>query len=147
MSFGYAVGDIIAISKLAVKVYTAYKDAPNEYKNIAEEVKPLRNMINKAGEHLKSTTLSSDNNRQEGLEALEGCKRVLEDLDSLITKYNSLASPSTGQVFQRIRLGTTEDIANLRARLISNATLLSDFIRRYNIPTITIYYIMLMPLP
>ena len=43
MSFGFGsgVGDIIAISQLAVKVYTAYKDTPNEYNNIAEEIKSL----------------------------------------------------------------------------------------------------------
>lgn len=48
MSFGFGsgVGDIIAISQLAVKVYTAYKDAPNEYNNIAEEIKSLGSIIN-----------------------------------------------------------------------------------------------------
>ena len=130
MSFGRGVGDM-AISKLAVKVYTAYKDAPNDYKHVAEEVKSLQIIINKAAQHLESTTLG-DNDRQEGQEVLKGCQSVLGDLDSLMEKYSSLASANSTQVFERVKLGT-EDIASLRARLTSNATLLSSFIRRLNI--------------
>ena len=51
MSFGWGVGDIIAISGLGVKVYTAYKDAPDEYKHISDEVSLriiIHNLINKA---------------------------------------------------------------------------------------------------
>ena len=133
---GWGVGDIISISKLAAKVYTAYKDAPSDYKHVAEEVNSLQSLINKAAQHFKSTTLSG-NDRQECQKVLKGCQSVLGDLNSLIGKYNNLASASTSQVFQRVRLGT-EDIATLRARLTSNATLLSSFIRRFDIPIIII---------
>ena len=138
MSFGYGV-DIMAISGLALKVYTAYKDAPEDYRNISDEVESLHIIIKKAAQHFESTTLS-DNSRQEGQKVLKGCKNVLEDLDTLIEKYNSLASASTSQVLQRIKLGT-EDIATLRARLTSNTTLLNGFIQRFDILTITMQYI------
>ena len=138
MSFGYGVGDFIAISTLAAKVYTAYKDAPTYYKNVAEEVKSLQIIINRAGQHFKSTTLS-DNDKQEGQEILKGCQSVLEDLDSLMEKYKGLDSFNKGLVFKRIKLGG-EDIATLRARLTTNATLLSSFIRRFDIPTIYLVY-------
>ena len=135
MSFGFGVGDIIAISGLAVNVYTAYKDAPGDYRNISDEVKSLQILIDKAAPFFESTTLKS-NSRQEGQQALKGCKDVLEDLNSLIEKYNSSGSASrTSQVLRRIRLGT-EDIATLRARLISNTGLLNGFIQRLAIPTI-----------
>ena len=128
MSFGFGVGDIMAISGLAVKVYTAYKDAPDNYRNISDEVKSLHIIINKAARHFESPTLS-DNNRQEGQVVLKGCRNVLEDLSSLIENYKSLASANTSQVLQRVKL-STEDIATLRARLMSNTTLLSSFIQR-----------------
>ena len=134
--FGWGVGDIIAISQLAVKVYTAYKDAPDDYRNISDEVESLQIIINKAARHFESTTLD-DNSRQEGQKVLKGCQNVLEDLNSLIEKYNSLPSSNTSQVFKRVKLGT-EDIANLRVRLISNTGLLNSFIQRFDIPTITI---------
>ena len=138
MSLGCSVGDIMAISGLAVKVYSAYKDAPGDYRNISDEVKSLDIIINNAAEHFKSTALS-DNKRREGQEVLRGCQNVLEDLDALIVKYNSLASASTSQVLQRIKLGT-EDIATLRARLTSNTTLLNGFIQRFGILTSSRYY-------
>ena len=128
MTFGCGAGDILAISQLAEKVYTAYRDAPGDYRNISDEVKSLHIIIKKAAQHFESTTLSTSS-RQEGQEVLKGCQNVLVDLDSLTNKYNSLASASTGQVLQRIKLGT-EDIATLRARLTSNTTLLSSFIQR-----------------
>ena len=133
-----ALGEIIAISKLAAKVYSAYKDAPSDYRHIAEEVDSLRVMIDKAAQHLQSTILSNSD-RQEGQNVLKGCQSILGDLNSLMEKYSRLASANKGQAFQRLMLGT-EDIATLRVRLISNATLLSSFIRRCDtqIPTTTI---------
>ena len=156
MSFGYGVGDVMAISRLAFKVYTACKDAPDEYGNISDEVKSLHIVIDNAAQHFESTTLSDDK-RQKGQEVLRGCLNLLEDLDSLIGKYNSLApvgtstgkststSASTSQVLQRVRLGAglvlgTEDIATLRARLTSNTTLLSSFIQRFDLSTTSIKY-------
>ena len=145
MSFGYSIGDFIAISALAAKVYKAYKDAPSDYKNIAEEVKSLEGIINKAIRHFRSTTLSN-NDQQEGQEVLKGCQSILRDLNShIIEKYKCIASTNERVVFKRVKLGT-EDIAAWRVRLISNATLLSSFIRRFDISTITIYYIMLTSL-
>ena len=53
MSFGlgWGVGDILAISGLAVKVYTAYKDAPDDYRHISDEVESLQAIIDKAVRH------------------------------------------------------------------------------------------------
>lgn len=142
MSFGFSgfsVGDIVAISALAVKVYTAYKDAPNEYKNITKEVKSLNIIIDKAAQHFEGTALSN-NDRQQGQEVLEGCQSVLQDLNTLIEKYKSLVSTDKRLVFMRVKLGT-EDIAALRARLGLNATLLSTFIQRFDTPTIFLFCI------
>ena len=144
-SFGFGVGDIIAISTLAINVYTAYKDAPDNYRHISHDVKPLPILINKAVEHFASTTLS-DNDRQLGQEVLNGCQSVLEDLNSLIERYNSLASTNTHQFVRRFRLGG-EDIATLRARLTYNTGLLNSFIQRFYIPIFTIKFIMLISLP
>ena len=141
MSFGYGVGDIMAISRLALKVYTAYKDAPDDYRNIADEVKSLHIIINKAARHFESTTLSNTI-QQEGKEVLEGCQNVFKDLDALIERYKVLAPANAdrSQVFRRIKLGT-EDIVTLRARLTSNTVLLNSFIQRLDIATYYYYYI------
>ena len=136
--FGWGVGDIIAISQLALKVHLAYKDAPDTYRHISKEVRSLQIIINKTIQHFEGTALS-ENDRQEGQEVLEGCQGVLEDLNSLIEEYDSLASANKHQVLKRIKL-STEDISTLRARLISNTVLLNSFIQRFDISTITIVY-------
>ena len=127
--FGWGVGDIIAISGLAVQVYTAYRDAPDDYKHISNEVKSLQILIDKAAPYFRGATTLSNNSRQEGQQALQGCKDVLEGLKSIIEKYNSSNSSRTSQVLGRIRLGT-EDIVSLRVRLISNTASLNAFIQR-----------------
>ena len=127
---GWGAGDIIALSKLAIQVHTCYKDAPQTYRHITEEVKSLEIIINKAVQHFESTSLSM-NARQEGQEILKSCASVLLDLNALILKYNSLASANKRhQVFKKIKLGA-EDITTLRARLTSNTCLLNAFIQRF----------------
>ena len=131
MSLGYSVGDVFAISQLALKVYTAYKDAPDIYGNISDEVAGLQVLIDKVEQQFQSTTISS-NDRRNGQKILKGCQSVLEDLNSRVEKYKSLASTNKKLFFKRVKLGM-EDIPTLRARLISNTTLLSSFIQRFDI--------------
>ena len=122
--------DIKAILGLACKVSTAYKNGPLNYRHVSDEVESLHIIIDKAVSHFESSTLG-DNEWQEGQEVLRGCQNVLEDLDSLIEKYISLATTNnTFQVFRRVKLGT-EDILTLRVRLISNTALLNSFIQRF----------------
>ena len=72
MGFGWGVGDILAISGLAVKVYLAYKDAPDDYRHISDEVESLQAIIDKAVRHYKSSSLDN-RSRQEGQRVLKSC--------------------------------------------------------------------------
>ena len=126
--FGWGVGDIIAVSQLAMKVYTVYKDAPDEYRHISEEVRSLQIIIDGAIHYFKGGTLS-DNKQREGQEVLQGCQSVLEELESLIEKYQSIASGKKWQFFKKVKFGNY-DIMAIRIRLTSNTSLLTNFIRR-----------------
>ena len=123
--FGWGVGDIMAISQLAIKVHTACKDAPDEYRHLSEEVFSLQIIIDQAVQYFESTPLN-DKDRRLGQRVLKGCQSVLEDINSFISKYSSA---KTRQVFKRVILGS-DDIGTLRARLISNTGLLNRFIQR-----------------
>ena len=138
MSSGWSTAHINAISELAEQVNTAYKKAPNDYKRVAEEVQPLQTIIIKVSQHFGSSTLS-DSDRQDGQEVLEGCQGVLRNLNTLIEKYQRLASANastnsasakTSQVFKNLKLGI-EDIATLRAKLGLYIKLLNDFVQRF----------------
>lgn len=56
----------------------------------------------------------------------DGCDRVLVDLQSLVQEYESLGTQSK-RTWDRMKWGN-EDIAEIRARLTSNATMLTAFI-------------------
>ena len=131
------VGDIIATSGLAVRVYTAYKDAPTDYQHISEEVAKLQILIDKVAQHFKSSTLGSDNHH-DGRKVLQGCQSVLWDLYSLIEKYKRLASTIKGLGLIGVKLGK-EDVTTLQVRLISNTGLLDGFVRRFVVPAIPLH--------
>ena len=135
---GWGVGDIITISGLAYRVYTAYRDAPDNYRHISEEVEGLKIRIDKVAQYFKSTTIRS-NDLEDGQKILKGCQSVLEDLKALIEEYKSRTSTNKNLVFTRIKLGQ-EDIATLRTRLISNTVSLNGFIQRFDIHTISTRY-------
>ena len=137
MSSGPSVGDIIAISGLAFKVHAAYKSNGGDYSHISEEVEELQILIAKAAQHFKNTTISSDDHCY-GRRIFKGCLGILEELNSLIEKFRSLASKNRKIIFTTVKLGK-EDILSLREKLISNTILLKGFVRRFVFPGILLY--------
>ena len=118
--------DIIIILGLAIKVQTAYKDAPDNYRHISEEVEELQILVDKFIKHFKSTTISSDN-CHDGQKLLEGCLSVLEDLNSLLEKYKRRASTNKSITFIGVKVGE-DNIVTLQGRLIFNTGLLYGFV-------------------
>jgi hypothetical protein len=121
MSFGYSVGDFIALGTPAWQLYRSFKEAPNSFGNISTEVLSLHVVLKEAEETLFARPLSPT--QQERLEAIgDGCYRVLEDLEKLVKKYESLGMQSQ-RAWGRMRW-SAEDVAELRARLTSHISLL-----------------------
>ena len=129
MSFGWSVGNFIAISGLAVRVYIAYKDAPDDYRYISKDIAALQALIDRVAQHFRDTTIISSDDHQYGQRVLESCQTVLEDLDSFIEKYKRLAAINKRLVLGRVKLGN-QHITALQSRLISETVLLNGFVRR-----------------
>jgi hypothetical protein len=126
MSFGYSVGDFIALGTLAWSVYKSCKGAPEAFGDISLEVLSLQAVLKEAEETVFAQPLSPV--KQERLKAVgDGCHRVLTDLDNLCKKYQSLGTQGK-RTWDRVRWGS-EDIAELRLRLISNTGLLTAWTR------------------
>jgi hypothetical protein len=126
MSFGYSVGDFIAVGTFAWKVYKSCKEAPESFGTISQEVLSLHAVLKEAEETVFTQSLPLD--KQERLKAVGvGCYRVLEDLDNLVKKYQSLGTQGK-RTWDRMKWGT-EDVAELRARLTSTTGLLTAWIR------------------
>src|SRR3954454_1633463 len=120
MSFGYSVGDIILLGQLAWKAYKTCKDAPESFKNISDEVLSLHALLKEIEENLSAETLSSM--RQARLKTIgDGCRNVLEELQSLVDRYESLGTQSK-RTWDRMKWGCN-DIAELRSRLTSSTLL------------------------
>ena len=122
------VHDIIAISGLAVRASIAYKDAPDGYRHISEEVAALKLLIDKVAPHFQSSTISQEDYHY-GEKVLRDCQGVLQDLNRLFEKHRRLASINKRIDLNSVKLGK-EDATTLHVQLISNTVLLSGFIRR-----------------
>ena len=139
MGSGWGVSNFIAISSLAIRVYTTYKDTIDDHGYISDEVAALRVLIDKAAQYFKTTAKGSDG-RPHAQNVLINCQSVLEDLDSFARKYNNLPPtinlPSTAK--QQVILGKKEIVA-LRESLISNTISLNGFVRRFVMPGVLLY--------
>ncbi|KAL8712822.1 MAG: hypothetical protein Q9220_003030 [cf. Caloplaca sp. 1 TL-2023] len=125
MSIGFSLGDFVAVGQLAWSVYKSSKEAPESFTNVSLEVLSLHAIIKEFGDNLALATLPSS--QLEGLQTVtRGCRKVLNDLQSTLNRYNSLGS-SSKRTWDRLAWGK-ENITELRARLISNTGLLNAFV-------------------
>lgn len=126
VSFGYSVGDIVALGSFAWNIYKSCKDAPESFAGVRQETLSLHAVLKEIEEALGECQLQSS--QQERLQTIcDGCKSVLEDLSALIQKYQSLGAQSQ-RTWDRLRWGK-EDVDSLRNRLTSNVVLLSSFLQ------------------
>ena len=126
MSFNYGIADLVALGRLAWKVYISCKHAPESFGNISSEVLSLHAVLREFEDNL--TRHESSNSQLEGLRVIgEGCQNVLDDLQQLVNKYESLGTNSK-RTWDRLRWNSGQ-IAELRSRLISNTVLLTAYIR------------------
>jgi hypothetical protein len=122
MNFGYSGGDFLAVGTLAWKIYKSCWKAPESFENIHLEVLSLHAMLKEAEETVFVHPLSPT--QQERLKVVgDGCYRVLQDLQTLIRRYESLGTQSK-RTWDRMRWGA-EPVAELRARLTVHIGLLN----------------------
>ena len=126
MSFGFGVGDVLAVSKIAWKVYKSCKDAPESFGDLSAEVLSLHTVLQELEENLDGHELPAT--QQTRLKTIiNSCDAVLQDLQTLVAKYESLGT-NQKRTFDRLRWGS-EEIGELRARLSSNINLLTAFFK------------------
>ena len=126
MSFGFGIGDFLGVGKLVWDVYRAYADAPEQFRNFSKEILSLHVVFGKVEDQLRSQGHALRAKDTDDLKILhDGLKTVMEELDDLLKKYQSLSeNPSIS--FDRVKWGQ-EDLVGLRDKLRSNVTLLTTF--------------------
>ncbi|KAI1769432.1 hypothetical protein GGR53DRAFT_158260 [Hypoxylon sp. FL1150] len=125
MSFGVGFGDLVLASKLAWKVYKSCKESGDNFKRLSNEVASLHVVLKETEDYITEFS-DLDTSRKNRLTILtDGCNATLEDLDKLLGSYERLGTQAQ-RTWDRMRFGL-EDLADIRSRLVSNATLLTAF--------------------
>ncbi|KAM7223012.1 Ankyrin repeat-containing domain protein [Rhypophila decipiens] len=95
MSFGYSVGDFFAAVKIIHSVSKKIKDAPEEYRRLADEVKTLGIAIQEATTATAPVSTAPGNNSR--LQELgKSCHDVLVRLERELDKHGALGSSGGG---------------------------------------------------
>lgn len=100
MSFGFGVGDFIAVGELCWKIYTrVYKvsrDAPEELRALIQELGNLSNTVNLLNEELRDQEVWIERAGERRLEntckVMSQAKETLQKMDRLADKYVELAT-------------------------------------------------------
>ncbi|KAH7031050.1 uncharacterized protein B0I36DRAFT_349186 [Microdochium trichocladiopsis] len=132
MSFGFGVGDFIAVIKLVKKIRTDFADAPKQFEHISTEVRSLSIVLQDI-EIFVSSDHVSDTQQQDLAKVLAGCEETLRDTEKAIDKYCDLEnkSKSIAQVVRRAWKRLTfepDDIRELRSRISDDVMLLNSLV-------------------
>ncbi|KAH8656957.1 hypothetical protein BGZ60DRAFT_343303, partial [Tricladium varicosporioides] len=119
MSFGYSVGDIIATSTLCWTVYRACREATGNYKDVTTELESLHINLKNLEDEIKNPK-SLLNRRGEIMQSefnhiLENVQKSLKELEQMVVKYRSLATMER-KTWDRMRFGL-KDLNTIRQKL------------------------------
>ena len=124
MSFGFSVGDFLAVGQLCWKTYKKCKDSPGIYAQLSGEVNGLLAVLKETKELLEQEQLT-ENQLAKLLPIQKNCEKCLEDLNGLLVKYQSLGTRSQ-RTFDRFGFGN-EDITIIRQRMLLNISTLDAY--------------------
>lgn len=151
MSFGFSVGDIIAIACVVHTIRQRLVDAPDQFKAISEEyvipVVSLQILISRVNsvrnlsiilEDIKLVLPERELTSQQKIELggiIEGCSIVLKELEEILGKYQELDSSARSlggksrRVWKKLKWDQ-KDTEGFRSRITLNIMLLNTFLGR-----------------
>lgn len=119
------------------------RKACGEHDELTQEAQNLHNVVRRLEQELGKPTCPINRDTETYEEQLEvlinGCKKNLNALDQVLTKYNALSEQerSGRQLWQKIRFGNGKmtDMADLRARLMYYTSAMSLFLNMVSLGT------------
>lgn len=127
MSFGYSVGDVLAIIALANKIRKDFMGAPEQFKSINQDVRSLSIVIQDAYANLDHM---SEGHAADFSEIIDTCQSLLHKLESMMSKWSVISDTSKSKtarrLWKRLRWEPNE-ISDLRTQITSKITLLNAF--------------------
>lgn len=132
MSFGFSIGDFLAVIELVTKLRKDFADAPSQIRDLSTELKTFSIVLQDT--EIDLTVGDLDPNQIESLEsALSSARQLLKDLDGFIGR-NKEISTATGsksrvhlkRVWKRLSFDQQE-VDRFRLQIISSTTGLKTF--------------------
>lgn len=134
MSFGFGVGDIITVSKVAFRVCLAIREAPAEQAAFTLELEFFGQLVGIIGNRISSSDLPQSIAASAGQQVLQ-CQHLLQKLDGIITKYMATWPVRNGRnQFQRFKWGLykRDQVARLLGDLRALISFLDFLVITYN---------------
>ncbi|RSL80077.1 hypothetical protein CEP51_006860 [Fusarium floridanum] len=132
MSFGFGVGDFIAVLELVNKIRKDFQSAPSQFEDISNEVRSLSIVLSDVD--VTVSELELDPYQRNDLQhVISSCRDVLERLEDTLDKYRDLHADK-GRLGSRVKRAwkrlnwEPDDIRELRERITLNTTLLNTFL-------------------
>jgi hypothetical protein len=132
MSFGYSIGDGLALVQLAYRVFQGARQACGEHDDLTHEISSLHKVLQRLQKELANPdsllNRADDDRRSELDEHGRGCESVLKVMDAIVTKYNKLADKdgkrTAKRLWQKVKFGNGEmrDLAEIRIKLSTYTT-------------------------
>lgn len=145
MSFGFSVGDFIAVGGVIADICNCLRDAGGSKRECQELERELQ-CLQKALVHLDSLNASNPSATLDSIRyAAISCRRPLEEFLSKIRKYDETLGPSTttssiqgGFSKIRFRFGPSKDAIKLQNYLVVHIGTINILLAQYGLETLTI---------
>ncbi|THZ70148.1 hypothetical protein D6C85_06169 [Aureobasidium pullulans] len=95
MSFGFGIGDCIAVIEVVKKIHDRVKDSPDQIKNTRQDVEAISAFI-KREETSRLNGITDPLNRARIHDSLASCKRIVQGLQSDLNKFKEVESGGKG---------------------------------------------------
>ncbi|KAK8000389.1 hypothetical protein PG990_012989 [Apiospora arundinis] len=131
MSFGFSVGDFLAVIELANKIRKDFASAPKQFQDISVELRNLEYAVRDIDIFISGNDITDTQKKDLG-GIRDSCQDVLKDCQHLVSNYSALESPVKGlkgrttRAWQRLT-SEPNDVRDLRDRITSNVTQLNRF--------------------
>lgn len=131
MSFGFGVGDCLAILKLVIEARKRLVDAPSQFNDISNELRNFLIVVHDIDVFLSGCELQAE--QRAGFASIMGdSRRLLTELNGKVDRYRGIGVPSTSatqrlkKTWKRLRM-EPGDIQEIRAQISSNTVQLNTF--------------------
>ena len=88
MSFGFSIGDIVALVALTKKTYDGWRDAPKEYANVVQTLRESNRLLCHVERRFDAITEAEDDAEKQRYigDLLRDCQSITSELRSIIKR-------------------------------------------------------------